>query len=235
MKSAFKNTLLATTVLLSTVGTLPTAAALVFNKPALTIEKLPAQSAIAESSSQDLLLRADGDGSIYLYVEQQQGAALAVFDVTNPEHMKLVASSSTAARGAYDFVAPVKDGELVSFRDGSGSAVLDLHKAKAPRLSAGSKLVADATQPAHSTPISFDAQSQGQIQIASTVQPRGVQFVSCGRHPRALVSVGDVTRLVERTETGTVFLLADGQVRIVRSHGAELQYEDQQVFSYDPI
>jgi hypothetical protein len=235
MKSAFKNALLATTVLLSAVGTMPTAAALVFSKPALTIEKLPTQSAIAESPSQDLMLRADGDGSIYLYVEQQQGALLAVFDVTNPEHMKLVASFSTARDGAYDFVAPAKDGELVAFRDGSGSALLDLHKPKEPRLSVSSKLVADAMRPTHRTLISFDSQSQGQIQIAPTVQPRDVQFVSRGRHSRVLVSLSNVTRLVERTETGTVFLLADGKVRIVRSHGAELQYEDQQVFPNDPI
>jgi hypothetical protein len=235
MKSAFKNTLLATTVLLSTVGTLPTAAALVFNKPALTIEKLPAQSAIAENSCQDLLLRADGDGSMYLYVEQQQGALLAVFDVTDPEHMKLVASSPSAARGAYDFVGPVKDGELVSFRDGSGSAVLDLHKAKAPRLSVSSTLVADAVGATHRSLISYDAQGQGQIQIAPTVQPRSVQFVSRGRHARVLASLGNVTRMVERAETGTTFLLADGKVRIVRSHDAELQYEDQQVFPDDPV
>jgi hypothetical protein len=214
---------------------MPIAAALVFNKPALTIEKLPTKSAIAQNPSQDLLLRADGDGSIYLYVEQQQGALLAVFDVTNPEHMKVVASSSSAAHGAFDFVAAIKDGELVSFRDGSGSALLDLHKPKAPRLSVSSKSVAEAMQPTYSTLISNDRESQGQIQIDPSVQPRNVQFVSRGRHPRVLASLSNVTRLVERTETGTAFLLVDGKVSIVRSHGAELQYEEQQVLADDPI
>ncbi len=238
MTSAFKSIFFATTVLLSTVGTQSTAAALAFTKPTLTIAKLATQSAIAQNPSQDLLLRADGNGSIYLYVEQQQGALLAIFNVTNPEDMKLVASTSTKAHGAYDFVAPVKDGELVSFRDGSGTALLDLHKPKAPRLAVSAKPVAYAVCPTCSSlmvsgPQRQD-QSQSELQMDPSIQPRNVQFVSSGRHPRVLASLSNVTRLADRTETGTVFLLADGKVNVVRSHSAELQYEDQQIFPYDP-
>jgi hypothetical protein len=238
MRSRPKNILLATTVLLSTIVTLPTASALVFTKPQLIIENLPTHSAIAQSPSEDLLLRADDDGSTYLYVEQQQGALLAVFNVTNPEHMKLVSTASTAARGSYDFVAPVKDGELISFRDGSGSALLDLHTPKAPRLSANAEPAANTLRLTFNSLISSDSQIQNkiqdQIQIASSVQPRNIQFVAPGRHPRVLALRSNVTRLVERTETGTVFLLADGKVSIVRSRSAELQYEDERIFPNDP-
>jgi hypothetical protein len=234
MRSGLKDILLATTVLLSTIVTLPTASALVFTKPRLIIENLPTHSAIAQSPSEDLLLRADDDGSTYLYVEQQQGALLAVFNVTNPEHMKLVSTASTAARGSYDFVAPIKDGELISFRDGSGSALLDLHTPKAPRLSVSAKPAANALRLTFNSLISSDSQIQNQIQIAAFVQPRNVQFVASGRHHHVLASVGNVTRLTERTETGTVFLLADGKVSIVRSRSAELQYEDERIFPNDP-
>lgn len=237
MTSAFKSIFFATTVLLSTVGTQSTAAALAFTKPTLTIAKLATRSSIAQNPSQDLLLRADGNGSIYLYVEQQQGALLAIFNVTNPEDMKLVASTSTKAHGAYNFVAPVKDGELVTFRDGSGTALLDLHRPKAPRFSVSAKPVAYAVCPTCSSPMSGNQrqdQGQSELQVDPSIQPRNVQFVSSGRHPRVLASLSNVTRLADRTETGTVFLLADGKVNVVRSHSAELQYEDQLIFPYDP-
>jgi hypothetical protein len=234
MRSGLKDILLATTVLLSTIVTLPTASALVFTKPQLIIENLPTHSAIAQSPSEDLLLRADDDGSTYLYVEQQQGALLAVFNVTNPEHMKLVSTASTAAHGPYDFVAPVKDGERISFRDGSGSALLDLHTPKDPRLSVSAEPAANTLRLTFNALISSDSQIPNQIRVDPSVQPRNIQFVSPGRHPHVLASLSNVTRLTERTETGTVFLLADGKVGILRSRGAELQYEDEQVFPNDP-
>src|ERR1700712_6026226 len=95
---------------------------------------LAVQPLAATKDAQDILLHADDNGSTYLYVEQQQGALLSVYDVTDPAHMKLDASVETGARGSYDFVSGIGNSELVAFRDGSGSAVLDLHKAKAPKL-----------------------------------------------------------------------------------------------------
>src|ERR1700709_2319986 len=87
MRLLAKDILLATAVLFGTAVTLP-ASALEFGKEKLIVENLPTQSASAQSPAQDLLVRADGD-SIYLYVEQQQGAVLTVFNVTDPEHLKL--------------------------------------------------------------------------------------------------------------------------------------------------
>jgi hypothetical protein len=91
-------------------------------------------TATATNDAEDLLLHADDDGNTYLYVEQQKGALLSVYDVSDPARIKLKASVQTGAHGAYDFVNTVGNGELVTFRDGSGSTVIDLHKAKAPRL-----------------------------------------------------------------------------------------------------
>ena len=98
-------------------------------KANLVVQPLP-----ATADAQDLMLHADDNGSTFLYVEQQQGAKLAVYDVTDPAHMKLDASVETGARSSYDFVRAIGDSELVAFRDGSGSAVIDLRKAKATTL-----------------------------------------------------------------------------------------------------
>src|ERR1700742_328077 len=76
-------------------------------------------TATATKDAEDLLLHADGQGNTYLYVEQQKGALLSVFDVSDPAHIKLQASVETGAPSAYDFVNAVGDKELIAFRDGS--------------------------------------------------------------------------------------------------------------------
>jgi hypothetical protein len=130
MKHTIKNILLATAVTFSTAC----AQASTSVKTNFVVQGLSTNSEFAQNTSQDLLLHDDGNGSTYLYVEQQQGAVLAIFDVTDPQHMKLSKSVPTEARGTYDFATPIGgSAELIAFRDGSGTAVLDLRKAKAPR------------------------------------------------------------------------------------------------------
>src|ERR1700722_4484351 len=120
MNSAIKNIVLASAVLVSAASTLTASA---FEKPKsnFIVQALSTKAEFAQNSSQDLLLRADEHGTAYLYVEQQQGALLTIFDVTDPVHITLAASVPTAAHGAFDFVTPVgESSELVAFRDGSG-------------------------------------------------------------------------------------------------------------------
>src|ERR1700720_4262173 len=89
----------------------------------------------AQTPGNSLFLHSDNAGSTYLYVEQQQGARLSVFDVTDPARIKLAVSTPLAAEGAFDFVRPLGDNEeLVYFRQGQKVGVLDLHKAKKPVL-----------------------------------------------------------------------------------------------------
>jgi hypothetical protein len=58
------------------------------------------------------------DGETYLYVEQQKGARLAVFDVTDPAKIKTAASVAVKTPGAFDFVCLLNDqAELIRFRD----------------------------------------------------------------------------------------------------------------------
>src|ERR1700756_5935988 len=89
----------------------------------------------AQTPGNSLFLHSDNAGSTYLYVEQQQGARLSVFDVTDPARIKLVVSTPLAAQGSFDFVRPLGDGaELVYFRDSQKEAVLDLRKTRRPVL-----------------------------------------------------------------------------------------------------
>jgi hypothetical protein len=131
MKQTIKTILLATAV---TFGTMY-AQASTLAKTNFIVQTLSTNPEFVRNASEDMLLHDGDDGSTYLYVEQKQGTVLTIFDVTNPEYMKLAKYVSTEARGSYDFVTPLGgSAELISFRDGSGTAVLDLRKAKTPRM-----------------------------------------------------------------------------------------------------
>ena len=89
----------------------------------------------AQAGGNSFFLHSDESGNTYLYVEQQQGARLAVFDVTDPAHVKSVIMVPLTVSGPFDFVRPL-DGkaELIRFRDGKTVGVLDLAKAKKPSI-----------------------------------------------------------------------------------------------------
>jgi hypothetical protein len=220
MNSAIKNLVLASAVLVSAASTLTASA---FEKPKsnFIVQELSTKPEFTQNSSQDLLLRADDHGTAYLYVEQQQGALLTIFDVTDPQHIKLTAAVPTEARGAFDFVTPVgESSELVAFRDGSGNAVLDLHKAKAPRLSK----VDGAGNPGEMLGHAGYLTSSLTRVEAVAPQPRNVELVETKGTPRTIVTVANVTRQINRSETGTVFLLGNGKVTVIRRIDAERSY-----------
>src|ERR1700722_12938187 len=60
----------------------------------------------AQMPGNSFFLYSDGAGSTYLYVEQQQGARLTAFDVTDPSKIKVVTSTPITGPGAFDFVRP---------------------------------------------------------------------------------------------------------------------------------
>jgi hypothetical protein len=189
---------------------------------------LVVQSLAETKDAQDILLHADDNGSTYLYVEQQQGALLSVYDVTDPAHMKLDAAVQTGARGSYDFVSAIGNGELIAFRDGSGSAVLDLHKAKAPKLAMIEGQVGNATQLlGDSGYLASSFETVAPIATAATA-PRTVQVVETAvAAPRLVSTLANVTKQVRRGETGTTFLLGQNGVTVVRQIGTERVYAEQ--------
>src|SRR5580704_14383873 len=82
---------------------------------------------LARQSGEAMFLHDNKDGRTFLYVEQREGTQLAIFDVTDPAHVRGEGSVQLDASGPFDFVADLgKRGELVRFRGGQGEAVLDL-------------------------------------------------------------------------------------------------------------
>jgi hypothetical protein len=181
----------------------------------------------AQTPGNSLFLHSDNAGGTYLYVEQQQGARLSVFDVTDPARIKLVVSTLLAAQGAFDFVRPLgHNEELVYFRDSQKKAVLDLRKAKKPVL----RMISATTDLGPAEPL-------GEGGFLATDQPykyvpaigRNYQVIDIAASaPTQLATVEDVRHQVTDNETGTTFLLGPNGLTVVRRLSVENDYKEHQ-------
>lgn len=217
------------TILVAMAVTFGTISAQASPKSDFIVQTLPTSPEFAQSTSQDLLLHNANNGATYLYVEQEQGAVLTIFDVTDPAHMKLTTSVHTEARGSYDFISPVGgSAELIAYRDGSGTAILDLHKVKSPRLT--------SIAGAGSVPTEMLG-TAGYLSLRQAATPtasahlQDIQLVETNPSPRLLATVTSVTKEVTRPETGTIFLLGGGKITVIRRIDSEQDYAVQQIAS----
>jgi hypothetical protein len=176
--------------------------------------KLPAS---ARQSGDAMLLHETIDGATLLYVEQNQGSRLAIFDVTDPAHVKDAGSVEVDAPGPFDFVSSLGSrAELIRFRRDQGNAVLDLHKAKVPVLKAPQGL----TLKGAAMPLGNDGLTVSSRVVADSEVTRDdqVQIINTANSPE-LTRVPDVKGVREeitKYDTGTTFLLTDDGLFLIR-------------------
>jgi len=182
----------------------------------------------AQTPGNSLFLHSDNAGNTYLYVEQQQGARLSVFDVTDPARIKLVVSTPLAAQGPFDFVRPLGfSAELVHFCDGQKEAVLDLRKTKRPVL----RSIPAMTDLAPAEPLGesgFLVRTQAHAYTPAVAHDYQVMDVA-GSIPTELATVNDVKHRVTNDYTGTTFLLGRDGLTVVRQLSVENDYKEQQL------
>jgi hypothetical protein len=174
---------------------------------------------LARQSGEAMLLRDSIDGKAILYVEQEQGARLSIFDVTDPAHIKGEGSVQLSAGGPFDFVSPIgSKQELIRYRQGYEAAVLDFRKVKLPNL----KAVQGLTLQGPTTRLGND----GFIVTGEDTKvppPREYQVVDT-TSPQILSTVFDVKQVrdqISKADTGTTFLLAKDGLYIVRQLDVE--------------
>ena len=182
----------------------------------------------AQALGNSLFLHFDNAGGTYLYVEQQQGARLSVFDVTDPARIKLVVSTPLAAQGTFDFVRPLGySAELVYFRDSQKEAVLDLLKTKKPVL----RMISAVTDLGPAEPLGesgFLVTTQAHVYTPAIARDYQVIDVA-GSIPTQLATVKDVKHQVTNDYTGTTFLLGNNGLTVVRRLSVENDYKEQQL------
>jgi hypothetical protein len=172
-----------------------------------------------------MLLHATGDGRTLLYIEQNHGARLAIFDVTDPAHVKQEGSAQVDASGSFDFVSSLGDyAELVRFRNGQGEAVLNLHKVEVPALNriqglgfqGSTELLGDDGFLVADRPNAQSDASDPNYQVVDLSNPR---------HPNTVADVNQVLEKITNEETGTTFLLAADGLYLVRRPAVEEEYK----------
>jgi hypothetical protein len=175
---------------------------------------------LARQSGDAMFLHDTIDGGTLLYIEQKQGTRLAIFDVTDPGHVKGEGSVSLDATGPFDFVSALGNrAEIVRFRQDQEVAVLDLHQVKVPTL----KRVQGLTFQVPVSPLGddgFTVTNQAvTLHQATHPQPtRDYQVVgtSSSREPSRVFDVKDVRGELTKQDTGTTFLLTGAGLYLIR-------------------
>ena len=183
----------------------------------------------AHTPGNSFFLYSDNAGSTFLYVEQQQGARLTVFDVTDPAKVKFISTTALNGPGVFDFVRPLDGhGELVRYRENKGVAILDLHKVKAPVIRTISALSeAGATESLGET--GFLMVNEPYTYIRSTPRDYQVVDISSPSDPVLLATVTQVKHKLVNGDTGTTFLLGSDGLTLVRRTSVENDYKTHQM------
>jgi LVIVD repeat len=208
---------------------LPVQAEIKSHSKNLIVEQPADLPEMAQTRGQSLFLYSAGDGETYLYVEQQNGARLAVFNVTDPAKIKTVSSVPLKTLGAFDFVRSLNDqAELIRFRDNLQVAVLDLHKPKNPAL----KIANALNQPGHTESLGETGflMINGPYKYVSAVaHDYQVVDISNPAGPTPLATIKQVKHKVANEETGTTYLLASDGLTVVRRLRVENDYKTHQI------
>jgi hypothetical protein len=179
---------------------------------------------LARQSGEAMFLHDTMDGRTLLYVEQHEGAQVAIFDVTDPAHVTGKGSVQLDGAGPFDFVADLgKRGELVRFRGDKGDAVLDL--SHIPVL-----MPVPGLDTRNSTVVLADDSSRltgRAVNAAVGKATRDYQVFQSGESPSddRVVEVKQVRQEVTNPDTGTTFLLAENGLYLVRRPALEAEPE----------
>lgn len=185
----------------------------------------------AQVTGQSMELHTLTNGLTYLYVEQHQLGRLAILDVTDPARIKPVASVQVDTPVAFDFGASVNDSAiLISFRDGRGSALLDLRKPKEPTLSPASPMLVGASAE-NIGRFGLLLASGSQIAGRPPVQDYTIVDSSNPSAPRLLDTVKNVQQKLVNDSTGTTYLLGEQGLTVVRRPRIELDQRLQSTYT----
>jgi hypothetical protein len=180
---------------------------------------------LAQARTDAMYLEDTGSGQAILYLEQDQGRQLAILDVTDPANIRVVGQAAIEAPAAYDFVHDLANSaSLIRYRDGSGFAVISFKNYKKPVLK---------DEPEYLHPASAETYGMHGLLLESAGQPSApgqdpqyqVLGTSSSTDPVPLATIHSVRQRVDRPQTGTIFLLNDDGLTVVRCLASEREYE----------
>ena len=173
--------------------------------------KLPEK---AHRAGQAMKLHLVSRDTLYLYVEQDNGRSIAVFDVSHPGKIALKAFVTVDAPASFDFVETVgRHTELIRYTDGSGNALLDLSKPKLPRI----KTLAATASEAYILPI----REAGSGISGVITKPLADYQVILPSTPQQVLTVREVIQQLRDQANGTTYLLGSDGLTVIRNLKSE--------------
>jgi len=182
---------------------------------------------LARGRSEAMYLHYTHEAQAILYLERDQGHKLAILDVTDPANIKAVGRVSVEAPAVYDFVQYLGDSRtLIHYRNHSGFAVISFKNYKQPVLTA---------EPEYLHPASAQADGPNGLLLVSSssasapVREAQVEVLSISNSSGAtpLATIQGVIQRVDRPQTGTIFLLNDQGLTVVRCLAAEREHQTE--------
>jgi len=179
---------------------------------------------LAQGGGEAMYLHHTGKAQAILYLERNQGRNLAFLDVTDPAKIKAVGQVSIDAPSAYDFVQDLADSAvLIRYRNHSGFAVISFKNYKQPVLK---------SEPEYLHPASAEPDGSSALLLVSAngaAAPREPEYevlnISNPSSPTPLATITGVIQRLDRPQTGTVFLLNDQGLTVVRRLAAEREHK----------
>jgi hypothetical protein len=179
---------------------------------------------LARQTGDAMLLHETSDGRTLLYIEQNNGAQLALFDVTDPGRIKSEGSAQIDAPGPFDFISSLGNwAEVVRFRQAQESAVLDLHKSNAPVLTKLQGLAA----PGSIRTLGDDGFTVTRADDSDARSARDAQSIDTAKlgAPNTVFDVKNVRERLTKRDTGTTFLLTSTGLYVIRRPAVERENE----------
>jgi hypothetical protein len=218
MKYSIKNKTIIATIFASIV-TLQASASV---RSKTIVVELPSDlPELAQGRSEAIFLHHTGHAQAILYLEKDQGRTLAILDVSDPAHIQAVGQVPIAAPSTYDSAQSLGNSvALIRYRDHSGFAVISFKNYKRPVL---------AAEPQYLHSASAEADGPNGLVLVSANGPSAparepqyeVRSVSGSGGAAPLATIQKVIQRVDRPQTGTIFLLNDQGVTVVRCLDAE--------------
>jgi len=185
----------------------------------------------AQVTGQSMALHVLENGLTYLYIEQQEIGQLAILDVTDPAHIRPVGQVRLDVSGAFDFGEMVNDSAiLVSFRDGSGAALLDLHRPKTPVLSPAAAFL-EGTRAEKLGRFGLVMANETKFAGVPVARDYSIVDTSDAGAPRLLDTVKLVKKEIVNESMGTTYLLGEDGLTVVRRPSVELTERQQSSYS----
>ncbi len=179
----------------------------------------------ARASGDALLLRANSDGTFYLYEEQANGSQLTIYDVTDPAKISVKSTKNLPMQGTYDFVRPLGEkSELIRIRNGKKAALLvfskdDVELQDAATLNDSKQALVTEKTPANEPATDSTPRAPKDFNVIDT---------TAGSGPEHVMTVPMVVQQVVNDSTGTTFLLNQQGLTVVRRPKIEEDFSAHQ-------